>query len=557
MKKIVSFLAAVSVVVLMPATVSAQSESFRIGKSLDVQYAILRELKSSFVDTVQTDKLMKTGIDAMLGSLDPYTIYIPEDQDDDLELMTSGTYGGIGALITKKGLDSSVVITQPYEGSPAAKNGLLPGDRIIEIDGRSVMGENSQQSSDRMKGVPGTDVHFKIIRIRGGDTVNVTIRRERIHISSIDYYGIIRDSIGYVALSGFTENMSQEFRSDFLKLKGKGMKRLVIDLRGNGGGLMDEAIDLVSLFVPKNTLVVSSKGRLEDMNKDYYTKTQPLDTLIPILVMVNSGTASSSEITAGSLQDLDRGTIAGTRTFGKGLVQSIVPLPYNGKLKLTTAKYYTPSGRCVQAIDYSHRNEDGSVGQIPDSLTHEFHTRKGRIVRDGGGITPDIVEPSRVYSRPAVSLILSGVAEDYAMKYFAGHDSIVPAADFHMTDADYDDFVGFAGKRKFDARSSAEVELDALEKAAKKDAIYKPFKAQFDGLAKKLKIGKEEMLRLKRDEIQGILEAEIVAKYYFSSAGKIIDLRDDDQLYDSMDIWTGKKKMNAPTPETADDGVSE
>jgi carboxyl-terminal processing protease len=538
MKKIATiFVAASLALVTLPFTAEAQSESFKIGKSLDTQYAILKQLKQAYVDTIKTDELVKTGIDAMLESLDPYTVYIPEEEDEDLELMTSGTYGGIGALIQKRGLDSNVVITEPYPDSPASKSGLIPGDEIIEIDGKTVKGETSDQSTGRMKGVPGTDVNFRIIRSRSRDTTNVTVKRERIHISSIDYYGIIRDSIGYISLNGFTTNMTKEFKSDFQSLKSQGMKRLVIDLRSNGGGLMNEATDLLSLFVPKNTMVLSSKGRAEQMNEQYFTQSSPIDTLIPILVMVNSGSASASEITAGAIQDLDRGTIAGTRTFGKGLVQSIMPLPYGGQMKLTTAKYYTPSGRCVQAIDYSHRNEDGSVGQIPDSLTHEFRTKNGRIVKDGGGITPDITEKSQMYSRPTVSLVYSGITDDYALKYFKEHESIAPAKDFHLTDAEYEDFVKYAVDRKWDARSAAEVELDELKKAAQNDAIYENFKADFDALSTKLNVGKAEMMRMKRAEIKEILEAQIVSKYYFSNQSKVIDLRTDDQLYNSIDRW--------------------
>ena len=565
MKKIVKLFVTVSLAaVILPFAAQAQSESFNTGKSLDTQYSILKMLKQAYVDTVKTDKLVKTGIDAMLESLDPYTVYIPEEQDEDLELMTSGTYGGIGSLVQKRGLDSNVVITEPYKDSPAAKAGLIPGDAIIEIDGKTVKGETSDQSTARMKGVPGTDVHFKIIRSRTGDTTSVTVKRERIHISSIEYYGIIRDSIGYFSLTGFTTDMTKEFKSDFQSLKSQGMKRLVIDLRSNGGGLMNEAIDLLSLFVPKNTMVLSSKGRAAQMNEEYFTQSSPIDTLIPILVMVNSGSASASEITAGAIQDLDRGTIAGTRTFGKGLVQSIMPLPYSGQLKLTTAKYYTPSGRCVQAIDYSHRNEDGSVGQIPDSLTHEFRTKNGRIVKDGGGITPDITEASQVYSRPTVSLVYSGITDDYALKYFQAHPTIAPAKDFHLTDAEYEDFVKYAASKQWDARSAAEVELDELKKAAQRDVIYENFKSDFDALSNKLNVGKAEMMHIKRAEIQELLEAQIVIKYYYNTQSKVIDLRSDDQLYKSIDRWISGRtdqvvkteaKANAKAGDNAKPGV--
>jgi len=524
------------ILLLIAVQVSAQSDAFKLGKSLDIQYSILKEVSNSYVDTIKFDKFIKIGIDAMLESLDPYTVYIPEENEEKLRLMTTGTYGGIGAIIKKK-TNGGVIISEPYEGSPAAKSGLLPGDQIIEIDGVSVIGETSQQSTDKMKGQPGTNVKFKVVRGRSGDTLDVVVIRERIHISDIEYAGMIRDSIGYIKISGFTAKMSKELRDNVLNLKAKGAKRLVLDLRGNGGGLMEEATDMVSLFVPKGTLVVSSKGRVSTMNQEIFTTEYPIDTLIPLMVMVNSGSASSSEIVAGALQDLDRATIAGKRTFGKGLIQSIQPVAYNGKIKVTTGKYYTPSGRCVQAIDYSQRNEDGSVGSIPDSLIREFKTKKGRSVYDGGGIAPDIETETHLYSRPTVSLFYNDIIGDYAIEYFKKHSAIVKTEDFYLTDTDYENFVKYADGCEFDYRSSVQTQIDQMIKSAKLDGIYDTCKKEIDALASKIDMDKETMLKIKKSEIKPLIEEEIVVKYYFRKEGSIIGLRDDSQLYEALDKW--------------------
>ncbi len=523
-------------VILISTTSLAQSNDFKLGQNMEIQYSILKELSQSYVDTIEYGKIIPIGINAMLQSLDPYTTYIPEEEGEDFEMMTTGAYGGIGSLI-KKSPESGVKIIEPYPGSPAVKAGLVPGDVIIAIDGVSVYGETSAQSVDKMKGQPGTDVVFTVIRGRTLDTVDITVTRERIRVSDIVYAEIIRDSIGYIALTGFTQNMHVQFKESVLKLKEKGAKRLVIDLRGNGGGIMEEAISLMSLFVPEGTLVVSSKGREERMNQEYYTTTPPIDTLIPVLVMVDSGSASSSEIVAGAFQDLDRGAIAGRRTFGKGLIQSIKPTLYDGKVKITSGKYYTPSGRCVQAIDYSHRNEDGSVGNVPDSLKREFKTRLGRSVYDGGGITPDFITKTRTYSRPAYSLVFNDILGDYAIEYFKKNLSIAPASEFHLTDEEYEDFVSYAGAREFDMRSSAESALDQLIRAANQDGLYDVYKDEIDALSARIKVDKETMLRLKKDEILPLLEEEIVVKYYLRGSEYNIRLREDQGLYQALDWW--------------------
>lgn len=515
---------------------SAQSSNFQLGKSIETQYSVLKEISRSYVDTVNFEKMMSEGIAAMLSTLDPYTIFIPEEDEEDLELITTGNYGGIGALI-KKRPGGGVVITEPYAGSPAVKYGIAPGDTIVEIDGKPVFDETSEQASGRMKGQPGTQVRFKLIKGRTGEVKEIVVTREKIHIPSVEYAGIIRDSIGYMRITSFTDKVSGEAKEALEMLKSKGAKRLVIDLRGNGGGVMDEAINLVGLFVPKGTLVVSSKGRMPGMDREYYTTENPVDTTIPVLVMVNSGSASASEITAGAMQDLDRGTIAGKRTFGKGLIQTIKPVVYNGSVKVTTGKYYTPSGRCVQAIDYSHRNEDGSVGNIPDSLKHEFKTLKGRTVYDGGGVTPDIDVESPMASRPTVSLVYMDIPGDYAVEFFKTHTEIGPAESFSLTDEQYEDFVKYAASRDFDARSAAQTSLDNLIKAAKQEDLYDQYKTEIEALAAKVNMDKETILRVKKDEIKPIVEQEILIRYYYTAAATMASLKGDEQLKSALDKW--------------------
>lgn len=509
---------------------SAQTKSFRLGQWMEIQNSVLKELNKAYVDSLPVDRIMRSGIDAMLENLDPYTIYIPEEDNENLQMMLSKTYGGIGAIIYKK-KDGNVVINEPYFGSPAYKNGLVCGDEIIAIDGAPTKGLETKESSDRMKGKPGTTVVFKVKKLRTGDTLDVPIIRERIHIPDVEYAGMLDDTTGYILQTGFTENVSGEIRDKFLKLKSQGMKRLVLDLRGNGGGLMGEAINIVSLFVPKGSLVVSSKGNTEDSKREYRTTTEPVDTEIPIIVMIDSGSASSSEIVTGALQDLDRATVMGKRSYGKGLVQSIRPIAYNGQLKVTTAKYYTPSGRCVQAIDYSHRNEDGSVGHIPDSLTREFRTAHGRIVRDGGGITPDVDIEVPSYSRLVYSLVLGGVVDNYVLKYVREHENPAPSVDeFHFTDKDFEDFIAFARTQDFDYRSSAKALFDQMKQELEKDGLADSMKQELDALDKAIEMDKERFIRLKKDEIVPFIEEEIAVRYWYQEAGVKVRLRYDDQL---------------------------
>ena len=512
----------------------AQSPRFKLGKWTEIQTAILQELTRSYVDSLPIDRIERRGIDAMLENLDPYTVYIPEEENENLQMLIHKTYGGIGAVIYKPDTQGNVIINEPYANSPAAKNGLVCGDEILSIDGETVVGLTSQQCSEKMRGDPGTQVVFRVKKLRSGEETDITVTRERIRIPDIEYAGMLDGGVGYISQNGFTEGVGTELRQHVQELKKQGMKLLVLDLRGNGGGLMNEAVEIVSAFVPRGSVVVSAKGREPHSNYSMKTSREPVDTKLPVIVLVDSASASASEIVAGALQDMDRATIMGERTFGKGLVQSIHSLPYGGELKVTTAKYYTPSGRCVQAIDYARRREDGSVASIPDSLTHEFKTAMGRTVRDGGGITPDIEVKPRDYSRLTYSLVLNGVVEQYALEYVRKHTSIPPTDEFFLSDADYDDFIEFAKGKEFDYRSSAKTYFDLVRKELSRDGLEEAMSKELDALGKALDMEKEEFLRIKKDEIVPFIEEEIVVRYYFQPDGVKLRLRYDTQLHEAL-----------------------
>ncbi|MFA6770418.1 MAG: S41 family peptidase, partial [Bacteroidales bacterium] len=491
-----------SLLLLLSINLEAQSQSFKIGKSIDVQMNVLNQINMLYVDSVNLDSLIIEATMFMLESLDPYTVLIPEEEKESLELLTTGSYGGIGAVIRKEG--KNILISEVHENTPASKAGLNDGDLIIAIDGESVASLRVDECSAKMKGVAGTDVLFTVKNLRGGDTTDLKITREKVHFPDVLYAGMISDSVGYIRVAGFTIEAAKDVKKALVQLKKEpAMSRLILDLRGNGGGILDEAVEIVSLFVPKNTMVVSSKGKVKQVQVDYFTINEPVDTLIPLVVLVNSGSASSSEIVAGALQDLDRATIIGTRTFGKGLVQSIRDVGYNNKIKITTAKYYTPSGRCVQAIDYSQRNEDGSVGHIPDSLTRPFKTLlKGRTVYDGGGVTPDIKIESPYYSRPTLALVYGEIFHEYSILYFKDHISIASPAKFELTEQEYYHFVNWAVEKEFDHRTATEVEFDKFIAIAKRESLYDLMSKEAELLNKVVKMSKRDVLKTGMEEIK-------------------------------------------------------
>lgn len=527
--KHISLCAAVLMALSFAPQTGAQSKSFKLGQWVEIQDAILKTLNKSYVDTLPVNRMMMSSITTMLQNLDPYTIYVPEEENEDFQMMISKTYGGIGAIIHKK-VGENVIINEPYKDSPAYKNKLECGDQIITIDGKPTKDLTSQQSSERMKGKPGTKVHFTVRKVRTGDTVEMNITRERIHFPDIEYAGMLNDTTGYILQSGFTGNVSDIMKEKVLELKAKGMKKLFLDLRGNGGGLMNEAVDIVSLFVPRGSLVVSAKGISSDSKIEYRTMTDPIDTGLPLVILIDGASASSAEIVAGALQDMDRATIMGKRSYGKGLVQSVRPLPYNGQLKVTTAKYYTPSGRCVQAIDYANRNEDGSVGHIPDSLTHEFKTASGRIVRDGGGITPDVEIELPSFNRIVYSLVLGGIVDEFTLDYVSRHEHIAKTEDFHFTDEDFEDFIKFAKTKEFDYRSGAKTLYDQMKKELEKDGLAEAMSKELEAMGKALEMDKESIIRLNKKQIIPFIEEEIVTRYWFQEEAVKIRLRYDTQL---------------------------
>lgn len=539
--------------VLSPSVSRAQSRNFKLTQGLEIQNNILKTLATEYVDTVDFAKLINFGIDAMLQSIDPYTEFVPEENQESIEMMTTASYGGIGATIRKDSL--GVMIMQTYEKSPAVRYNIEPGDIIMKIDGQDISKLSVDECSKRMRGNPGTQVVFLIKKGTTGKVEEIIVTRDKVHTSDVPYYGILKfpegsklmkdsnvvfdsskSAIGYIKLSSFTLNGSEDVRKALIDLKEQGARSIILDLRGNGGGLMDEATDIVSLFVPKGTLVASAQGRGPGANFECVTDKEPVDTIISLMVLTNSSSASSSEIVAGALQDLDRAVIMGTRTYGKGLVQSFRPVGYNGKLKLTIAKYYTPSGRCIQIMDYAHRNSDGSVGSVPDSLKKAFKTKGGRTVYDGGGITPDVEIKGQYYTRPVLALSLSGITEEYAVEFYKKNRLDIDGS-FRMSDNQYEDFVKYAAQKNFDHRSSAEVVFDQMVREAKTEGLYEKDKEAYDQLSSKVKLSKEEVLNLYRDEIQPLVEEDIIQKYALT-APRIRHMLDFDvQLWRAIAAW--------------------
>lgn len=540
-----------------------KDHNFNVGKNMQVFNEIYNYLDLMYVDTLNADEVVGTAINSMLRSLDPYTVYYPEDQVKNLRTMITGRYVGIGAVIRYNQKLKRVVIDEPYAGNPASEVGLKKGDIILSIDDSTMVGKDVSYVSSHLRGDPGTTFVLKIKRPSTGKVMNFTIKRRSVELPSIPFYGLNGDGIGYLNLSSFTEGCAKDVRRALVEMKQKGMKGFVLDLRGNGGGSLSEAVDIVNMLVPKGITLVKTRGKLKRANRDYTTTVEPIDSVMPVVVLVNGESASASEITSGSLQDLDRAVILGTRTYGKGLVQLSVDLSYNGQLKLTTGKYYIPSGRCIQAINYKHAR-GGYTEHIPDSLTKVFHTVGGREVRDGGGIKPDIVVrpdslPNIAYYLTVNGLDSTEVLLDYEIDYIASHPTIAPAADFEISDADYEDFKRRVIESGFTYDPESERALKSLKKIVQFEGYYDDAKTEFENLEKKLKHDIARDLDMHRDVLKQIISSDIVAAYYFQSGAIENSLKHDKQVKEAFNLIKDTDKYKSvldgtykPADETDD-----
>ena len=521
---------------LLSLPVVAQSDkdhNFTVAKNLEVFNAIYKNLDLLYVDKLPADTVIGNAVDAMLESLDPYTEYYPQAKGKDLKMLMTGKYAGVGALIRYSPKYKNVFIDEPYENMPAANAGLRKGDLILSIDDLSMEGKTTQFVSDHLRGDAGTTFMIKIRRPSTGKIMKLKITRGAIKMPAVPYYGLLDSGIGYINLNQFTEDCSKDFRRAFVEMKKNGMHKLIIDLRNNGGGLESEAVNIVNLFVPKDVTIVSNHGKVKRLDRDYKTTAEPIDTVIPIVVLVNNNTASSSEITAGALQDLDRAVIMGTRTYGKGLVQTTVDLPYNGKMKLTTHKYYIPSGRCIQAVNYRH-DRGGSTEHVPDSLSKVFHTLHGREVRDGGGIKPDLeVAPDTASNIQTYLMSVIDSTEtvlDYIVSYVAKHPTIANPSAFELTDEDYEAFKQHVLKSGFKYDGVSEKILKELVKTAKFEGYYNDAKPEFDAIENKLKHNVAKDLDYNRDRIMQALASTIVSIYYYQRGTIEYTLKHDKQI---------------------------
>lgn len=545
------FTATALIAVVSFTTLSFKDDYFEISKNLDIFATLFREVNLYYVDEIQPGQMMKTGIDAMLESLDPYTNYIPEDDIEDARFMTTGQYGGIGALIRTK--DDIIVISEPYENAPASKADLRAGDIVLEIEGKSTKGKTTSDVVKVLKGQPNTPVKLLIKREGEEKPIEKTIMREEIKVNNVPYYGMIDDQIGYIKLTGFTQDAGREVKDALIKLKeNPKLEGIVLDLRGNPGGLLREAINIVNVFVEKNIDIVSTKGKVKDWDKTYKSINNPVDVSIPLAVLVNRSSASASEIVSGSIQDLDRGVIVGQRSFGKGLVQTSRPLSYNTQLKITTSKYYIPSGRCIQAKDYSHRNEDGSVGTVPDSMIKEFTTRAGRKVYDGGGVIPDVSLPVKEYTPISRSVMSNSLIFDFATKYRLTHPELTSARNFTITQEVFNEFSAFLATKEYSYKTESEELLEEWQKVAEREKYFDAAKSEFDALKQRIDHDKKADIEKSKDQLSELLIDEIASRYFFQKGRiessfsydaeikKAVDILKDKSFY--TDILSGKYK---------------
>jgi carboxyl-terminal processing protease len=527
--------------------INQETRDFRIAKNLDIFFTLFKELNTFYVDEIDPDKLIKAGMDNMLKTLDPYTVYFPESEADEFAILTTGKYGGIGSMVRNSG--DYVVISEVYKGFPADKAGIKPGDLLKKVDGTSLKGLSTEKVSEKLKGNPGTEINVTIDR--NGKETDYLLKREKIIMQSVPYYGMIDSKTGYIRFTSFTQNCIEDVKSALLTLKKNNAQQIILDLRGNPGGLLTEAVEIVNLFTAEGTEVVSTKGKVKQFDEDFKTTKQPVDDKISLAIIINRSSASAAEIVAGAIQDLDRGVIIGQRSYGKGLVQITRPLSYNTQLKVTTAKYYIPSGRCIQARDFSHPNEDGSVGIIPDSLISEFKTKNGRIVKDGGGITPDIESLPESLSQLSSELFVRNFIFDFATSYFWKHPDIKSPEQFTFTDHDYDDFRTYLLNRKFNYKTSTEESLNELITNAKKEKYYDIHKELFNDLEKDIAHSLEQDLKMFRPEITDLLEDEIISRYFYESGAIEWTIKNDEQILKARDILNNKDEYSSILKGTA------
>ncbi|MCX6218523.1 S41 family peptidase [Spirosoma sp.] len=517
---------------------------FEIARNLDIYATLFKELNLYYVDEVNPNRMVKTSIDAMLKALDPYTNFFAEDEIEDYMTMTTGRYNGIGALIGQR--QGKSIVLMVYEGTPAEKSGLQIGDEVIKVDGVDLKTRKDRDGGPLdpgklLKGQNNTAVKLTVSRYGQKSPLELSVIRDVVKMTNVPYYGMVSDEVGYIDLKDFTATASREVRTAYQELKGKGMKKLILDVRENPGGLLNMAIDISNIFIPKDSEVVTTKGKVTEWNKTYTAMNPPLDLDIPIVVLTNSHSASAAEIVSGVIQDYDRGVLIGQRTYGKGLVQTTRELSFNTKLKITTAKYYIPSGRCIQAIDYSHRNADGSVGKIPDSLKTAFKTKAGRVVYDGGGVLPDIVVEAQTPSPVALSLTNKGLIFDYAVKYRHEHASIKPAREFRLTDTEYSEFTKWLGDKEYDYTTQVEKDLGTLEASARKEKYFDQIQDQLKSLKTKMSHSKDADLNTFKPELKTLLEQEIAGHYFLQKGIKEASFATDPEMKAALDLF---KDMN-------------
>ena len=543
-RKPLTIAAFVAIVLTSVISTAYVSKNFEIVKNLDIFNTLFRELVVNYVDEINTAELIKTGIDEMLYSLDPYTNFIPESEIEDFRFMTTGQYGGIGALIMRRG--DYIFISETYEGFPADKAGLLPGDKIIKINDQSARNRTQEEVSSLLKGQPGTEVVIEIQRGGYEENLVISMEREVVRIDNIPYYGLVGDKTGYIKLTSFTQNAGREVRDALNNLRNEhNIENIILDLRGNGGGLLNEAVNITNLFVDRNKVVVQTKGKIAERNTTHRTLNNPVDKEIPLVVLVDRASASASEIVAGAIQDFDRGVIIGQRTFGKGLVQNVVPLSYNTQLKVTVAKYYIPSGRSIQAIDYALRDEDGSVSHIPDSLKVPFETANGRLVFDGGGIEPDIENDPMKLSNISLALLTQFHIFEFANEFYRRNDSIPPADQFEITEEIFNEFLKFLEGRDYSYTTESELYVKRLKSIAQKEKYFSSIEQQIKDIEQRIAQSKEKDLITFSNEIKFILKNEIAGRYYKQRGRIISTLSDDPDILEALNLFNNPKKYQA------------